>query len=115
MDVSVYSDCNKGVMGMREKLIELLDDIQRCGEDYTESEIYGMRIPDTVSNENVADYLIANGVTIPVRCEECKSCMFCYPEKQIGKEPTPGWYCKEQKSYRRPDDFCSYGERRTDV
>ena len=47
-----------------------------------------------------------------VRCKDCKSCMFCYPEKQIGKEATPGWYCKDQKGYRRPDDFCSYGERK---
>ena len=52
---------------MREKLIELLDDIQRCGEDFTEYEIYGMRLPNTVSNEAVADYLIAHGVTIQDR------------------------------------------------
>ena len=49
-----------------------------------------------------------------VRCAKCKRCMMCYPEKQIGKEATPGWYCKEFKGWRRPDDFCSYGERRTD-
>ena len=47
-----------------------------------------------------------------VRCKDCKHCRMCYPEKQIGKEATPGWYCKEHKRYRRPDDFCSYGERR---
>ena len=54
-------------MADREKLIELLDDIQRCGEDYTDCEIYGMRIPDTVSNEVVTDHLIANGVTVRER------------------------------------------------
>ena len=59
-----------------------------------------------------AGYLSANGVKIPVLCKECKHCKIYYPEKQIGKEPTQGWYCKEHKSYRRPDDFCSYGERR---
>ena len=47
-----------------------------------------------------------------VRCKDCKHCKLRYPEKQIDKEATPGWYCKEHKSYRRPDDFCSYGERR---
>lgn len=47
-----------------------------------------------------------------VRCKDCKHCKMCYPEKQIGKEATPGWYCKEHKRYRRPDDFCSDGERR---
>jgi hypothetical protein len=49
---------------MREKLIELLDDIQQCGENFTEYEIYGMRLPNTVSNEAIADYLIQNCVTI---------------------------------------------------
>lgn len=49
---------------MREKLIELLDDIQRCGEDFDDYEIYGMRLPNSVSNDDVADHLIASGVTI---------------------------------------------------
>ena len=47
-----------------------------------------------------------------VRCKGCKNCSLCYPEKQIDKDATPGWYCKKHKGYRRPDDFCSYGERR---
>lgn len=47
-----------------------------------------------------------------VRCKNCKSCDLHYPEKQIDKEATPGWYCKEHKRYRKPDDFCSYGERK---
>ena len=51
-------------MDDREKLIELLDDIQFRGEDFTDYEIYGMRLPNTVSNESVADHLIANGVTV---------------------------------------------------
>ena len=46
------------------KLIEILDGIQRDGNDFRDVEIYGMRIPDTVSNEDVADHLIANGVTV---------------------------------------------------
>ena len=50
-------------MDVREKLVELLDDIQVRGEDFTDYEIYGMRVPDTVSNEDVASHLIANGVT----------------------------------------------------
>ena len=51
-------------MDVREKLVELLDDIQVRGEDFTDYEIYGMRLPDTVSNENVASHLIAHGVTV---------------------------------------------------
>jgi hypothetical protein len=49
---------------MKEKLVELLDDIQARGEAFTDYEIYGMRLPDTVSNEDVASHLIANGVTV---------------------------------------------------
>ena len=51
-------------MDVREKLVELLDDIQVRGEDFTDYEIYGMRLPDTVSNEDVASHLIAHGVTV---------------------------------------------------
>ena len=51
-------------MSDKEKLVELLDDIQARGEDFTDYEIYGMRVPDTVSNEDVASYLIAHGVTV---------------------------------------------------
>ena len=51
-------------MDVREKLVELLDDIQVRGEDFTDYEIYGMLLPDTVSNEDVASHLIAHGVTV---------------------------------------------------
>ena len=51
-------------MDVREKLVELLDDIQVRGEDFTDYEIYGMRLPDTVSNEDVVSHLIAHGVTV---------------------------------------------------
>ena len=54
-------------MDVREKLVELLDDIQLRGEDFTDYEIYGMRLPDTVSNEDVASHLIAHCVTV----QEC--------------------------------------------
>jgi DNA-directed RNA polymerase subunit RPC12/RpoP len=54
-------------MDVREKLVELLDDIQVRGEDFTDYEIYGMRLPDTISNEDVASHLIAHGVTV----QEC--------------------------------------------
>jgi hypothetical protein len=50
--------------GTREKLIELLDDIQRDGNDFADVEMHGVRIPDTVSNDDIADHLIANGVTV---------------------------------------------------
>jgi DNA-directed RNA polymerase subunit M/transcription elongation factor TFIIS len=82
-------------MDVREKLVELLDDIQRCGEDFTDYEIYGMRLPDTVSNEDVADHLIANGVTV----QECGE--WVHPK---GYVVSNGFLCSkcghEQLSYR---------------
>lgn len=99
------------VMRMREKLIEMLGDIQLRGEAYTYYEIYGMRLHDTVSNEEVADHLIANGVTIPVRCKDCKH----YEKTTLGN----GDRCMCNKflglTIPKPDDFCSYGERRSDA
>ncbi|MBQ7767570.1 MAG: hypothetical protein IJ403_01655 [Oscillospiraceae bacterium] len=47
-----------------------------------------------------------------VRCKDCKHCDFFYPAKELDKEAIPAWYCKKQRGDRKPDDFCSYGERR---
>jgi hypothetical protein len=51
-------------VSVKEQLEELLGDIQRNGNSFDDIERYGMRFPDTVSNEDVTDHLIANGVTI---------------------------------------------------
>ena len=47
-----------------------------------------------------------------VRCKNCKCCEHCYPAKAIGEETIEGWYCKIRREHMRPDDFCSYGERK---
>ena len=56
-----------------------------------------------------ADHLIANGVTIPVRCVECKHYRHF---KGCGN-----WCHRRLRSdiefKVKPSDFCSYGERRT--
>ncbi len=77
---------------MREKLIELLS---------------GFSIDTAEAVEFVADYLIANGVTIPVRCKDCKH----FWESFSGTHS-----CKLHKGLvgTKYDTFCSYGERRTD-
>ena len=84
-------------MGMREKLIEM---------------IAGYSIDTQEAVEFVADYLIANGVKIPVRCKDCKH----YGWEQ---EPCHGRtqrFCKLHKGLVvvDKDTFCPYGERRTD-
>lgn len=96
------------------KRVEIDPFIEKLSNLVNESLLEAYWYEDFPNSDDMAKYLIANGVTIPVRCKDCKHCRICYPEKQIGKEATQGWYCKEHKSYRRPDDFCSYGERRTD-
>ena len=79
-------------MGMREKLIELIQSaVNGCATYWA-----GL----------IADYLIANGVTIPVRCKDCANCQH--------KTPLDGFFCKGFRVLVKPDDFCSYGERRTD-
>ena len=59
---------------------------------------------------NAADYLISKGVTIPVRCGECR-----YYEKHTQNN----YYCGRAEEFSEvitnwvePNDFCSYGERR---
>ena len=64
-----------------------------------------------IARETIVNAPTVDAVEV-VRCKHCKSCDLHYPEKQIDKEATPGWYCKVHKKYRRPDDFCSHGERR---
>ena len=50
----------------------------------------------------------------PVRCKDCRDCEMCYPEKRLDKEATQAWLCNRYKRFTKPDDFCSYGERRND-
>ena len=83
-------------MGMREKLIEILS-----------VPIYPHELVDPI--EAVADYLIDNGVTIPVRCKDCKhydkDALWCDINSPQLSESHMNWY---------EDDYCSAGERRTD-
>lgn len=45
---------------------------------------------------------------VAVRCRDCKK----YREKFFPNGESYGWYCSETHYGRKPDDFCSYGERR---
>ena len=90
-------------MGMREKLMNIV-----C--DGLEDGCAGhCNYPHCYRVNNVVDSLIANGVTIPVRCKDCKN------RDDITGE------CKHPKAVGwdvlipEDDDFCSYGERRTDA
>ena len=49
---------------MKETLVSILDDIQESGTSFQMIECHGRNYNDTISNEDVAAHLIANGVTV---------------------------------------------------
>lgn len=81
----------------RDRLIELLEG--------TAHENGGMP-----SFSDIADYLLANDVLLPVRCKDCKNCELIYPIKAKSEEPKPLYYCSSLDALTKPTDFCSYGE-----
>ena len=88
-------------MGMRENLINLIRKADKEDhESRTQDEHYCFMV----------DKLMESGVTIPVRCKECVFCIF--------NSSNETFKCKSMNGMYRtvsPDDFCSYGERRTDA
>ena len=105
---------------MREKLIEILCSayIPITNGNVTVGE-FSIAIDEA---EVLADHLIANGVTIPVRCKECKHWIAEDLERCKALKQEPYGLCLKHRclplagyhEYRNQDDFCSYGERRTD-
>ena len=59
-------------------------------------------------NYYIAEYLIENGVIIPIRCSECKHKISWYKHQIYGSDicGVSGMAIKENM------DFCSYGERK---
>ena len=90
-------------MGMREKLIELICDSMQDGC------VGWCNHPPCYRVERVANNLIANGVTIPVRCKECKHWVDgvagCTDHVKCCKI---GYYFVGENGY------CVYAERKTD-
>lgn len=91
-------------MGMREKLIALLKlspscICDLCGENGRLDEVA----------EIIADNLIANGVTIPVRCKDCKK------RYKPNECPLCILVYGEQHDVTHDDGYCDRGERRSDA
>lgn len=59
---------------------------------------------DTV--DEIVELLIDAGVTIPVRCKDCK---YSYGNKYCTND---AWKDEGNTVRIEPDDFCSYGERK---
>jgi hypothetical protein len=95
-------------MGMREKLIELV----ATAPGHANYEIYSIA--------DIVDDLIVNGVTIPVRCKDCKHGIWdedeglyrCVYDAEYDEKYGEYFGFAE---YNDGEHFCSYGERRTDV
>lgn len=60
-----------------------------------------------------AEALAKDAVEV-VWCKDCKHCDTFFPRKLIGEEAHQVWFCKLYRKHRKPTDFCSRGERRTD-
>lgn len=86
---------------MREKLVELLMDMP-FGNSTEEAEERHAR--------DTADYLIDNDVVPVVRCKDCKH----YKTRSQSAKWKPKAPCctRAANIFTKPDDFCSYGERR---
>lgn len=79
-------------MNTREKLIDLITGFYGVDPMY-----YG------VETQPLVDHLIANGVTIPVRCKECEYNLHggCSVEWEI-RQDSENWF----------EQFCSEGKRK---
>lgn len=91
---------------MREKLIELLVNL---------TDRLGCQLVGYSLATKIADRLIANGVTIPVRCKDCK---YWKPGDSFSGDSLDDIQriggCPIMRFGRRENDFCCEGERRTE-
>lgn len=90
------------VMGMREELIELLKEAMVLSDGIC-------RIVGNTQAKAIGHYLFAHGVTIPVRCKDCKHWLHDFPgcTDAIGR-------CEWANYMVGCNGYCVYGERRTD-
>ena len=88
---------------MREKLIEVIHDFSVPIE--SGGCTIGEYIVPYSIQEQIADHLIANGVTIPVRCKDCK---------RMEKTPYGLRLCHVWDGINGMGDegYCNYGERK---
>lgn len=86
-------------MDIREKLVELLDDMQRSGTGYFGS---------AIENKKIADYLISNGVTVHENVEISDELL-----KQLKNAPIT--ICKEEPSIELAQKWISVDDELPEV
>jgi hypothetical protein len=94
----------------REKLIELIEfGLAEWWEEHKKTYDH----EDENEIPSIVDYLMSKGVTIPVRCGECKQ---WNPSNARAGNTAEDMQaiggCEYSKYLRREKDFCSYGERK---
>ena len=94
-------------MAMREKLIELCEDvILSCKSSLcADCEHNGIDYPNCMG-VHFADHLIANGVTIPVHCHECE-----HWKNEINGCTEDKRFCNIGYYMVHKDGFCSFGKK----
>lgn len=97
-------------MGMREKLIELMTGLPCHAKTCMDCEFFNTEECYRRQREIIADHLIANGVTIPVRCKECKHWKHI---EHVGCSDLAK-VCMLSNYMIGANGYCLYGERRTD-
>lgn len=88
---------------------EILKKAKELSNTYSSSGLANVRIISAIEEAPIEEDVIK-----VVRCKDCKCCQKFYSEKRINEEARLVYYCDFFKSDRRPTDFCSFGERKTD-
>lgn len=92
---------------------DILDAIKRNKERLAPAEakgamFYGYRRASDHISELIARTIPTVDAVEVVRCRDCKK----YREKFFPSGESYGWFCSETHYGRKPDDFCSYAERK---
>ena len=98
------------VMGMDDKeiIVDLLNDLQAKGFwSYGIDQNTGEEGGHDLTPEDIADYLMENGVTVPVRCKDCRHWL----------KDVPGCIetirrCRFGNYMVGTNGYCVYGERK---
>lgn len=93
---------------MKEKIFKLLDGFTTPVMVNGERLVY-WKIPMKQLSRKLADFLLANGVTIPVKCKDCK-----HFDEHTKKCYVFSHDCIEVQLEVDGDHFCSFGERRAE-
>ncbi len=109
------------IKNAKEKIVNRIQEFRYEWQRYSESSIDyhngkndGMEVAQRIVKAVLTDVLNApsDDFVKVVRCKDCKSCDFFYPERKIGEDLKGVYYCNILGVDRNPDDYCSFGKRK---